>query len=41
MPQSPSSSIAYWTIIGAYFVPGEKVETVGYANALPLDVRNG
>ncbi|MEM1224013.1 MAG: hypothetical protein AAGH40_14790 [Verrucomicrobiota bacterium] len=39
--QTLSTSIAYWTIIGAYVVPSEQVETVGYANALLLDVRNG
>lgn len=35
------SSVANWTIIGAYFVPSEQSETIGYANAILIDVRNG
>jgi len=35
------SAVANWTIIGAYFVPSEESTTVGYANALLFDVRNG
>lgn len=35
------SAVANWTIIGAYFVPSEENTTVGYANALLIDVRNG
>lgn len=35
------SSVANLTIIGMYFVPSEKLTTVGHANALLIDVRNG
>jgi len=35
------TAVANWTIIGAYFVPSEENTTVGYANALLIDVRNG
>ena len=36
-----ASSVANLTIIGAYFIPSESIETTGYANALLLDVRTG
>ncbi len=36
-----SSAVANWTLIGAYVVPSEKTETVGFSNALLVDVRNG
>ena len=36
-----STAVANWTIIGAYVVPSEKTETVGFSNALLVDVRNG
>lgn len=39
--QTLPSAVANWTIIGAYFVPSEQSESVGYANALLIDVRNG
>jgi len=35
------TAVANWTIIGAYIVPSEQTETVGHANALLVDVRNG
>jgi len=35
------TSLANWTIIGAYIIPSERAETVGFANAILLDVRNG
>lgn len=36
-----ATSIANWTLIGGYFVPTRELQTVGFANALLLDVRNG
>lgn len=36
-----STSVADWTIVGAYFVPSKAIETTGYANALLMDVRTG
>jgi len=35
------TAVANWTIIGAYIVPSKESKTVGYANALLVDVRNG
>ncbi|MGB0743511.1 MAG: hypothetical protein ACPGSB_03195 [Opitutales bacterium] len=35
------TAVAVWTIIGAYIVPSEESTSVGYANALLVDVRNG
>lgn len=35
------TAVANVTIIGAFIIPSEKTDTVGYANALLLDVRNG
>jgi hypothetical protein len=35
------TAVAVWTIIGAYFVPSEESNTIAYANALLVDVRNG
>jgi hypothetical protein len=36
-----SSAVADWTIVGGYFVPSRQIDTIGYANALLLDVRSG
>ncbi|MGJ8641078.1 MAG: hypothetical protein ACSHYA_16935 [Opitutaceae bacterium] len=36
-----ASSVAAWTIIGAYIVPSHENTTVAHANALLIDVRNG
>ena len=38
---SLATSVADWTIIGGYFVPSKEIKTVGYANALLMDVRSG
>lgn len=35
------TSVANWSIIGMYTIGSEKVTTVGHANAMLLDVRNG
>jgi hypothetical protein len=35
------TAVANLTIIGAFVIPSEKVKTVGFGNALLLDVRNG
>ena len=39
--KSIATEVANWTIIGAYVIPSQHTKTVGYANALLLDVRNG
>ena len=36
-----ATAVANWTILGMYIMPSEKTATVGHANALLLDVRNG
>ena len=36
-----ASSVAAWTILGGYFIDSKKIETVGFANALLIDVRSG
>jgi len=36
-----ATAVANWTIIGMYIIPSEKTTTIGHANALLLDVRNG
>lgn len=36
-----ATSVADWTIVGAYFVPSKSIETTGFANALLMDVRTG
>ena len=38
---SLATSVADWTIIGAYVIPSEEIETTGYASALLIDVRSG
>lgn len=35
------TAIMNWTIIGAYVVPSEMADVVGYSQALLIDVRNG
>lgn len=36
-----ATSIANWTLVGAYIVPSREIQTVAFANALLIDVRNG
>ncbi len=36
-----ASSVADWTIIGAYFIPSKSIQTTGYANCLLMDIRTG
>ena len=38
---SLATAVSNWTLVGAYFIPSKEIETVGHANALLLDVRNG